>query len=102
SLIFVPLALQVLHDPLHLVHVLVADAFPAAVAALEAVQNEFPHLEGRLQPAGPRAPALELPAKRPLAGEFLGTQETPLAGVRVGVGPFDFHASSVIGNPTTV
>src|SRR5262245_48364299 len=50
-------------DALDLDDVLIADPFAAAVAALEAVEDVFPHGSRRLEPAGPFAAALELPAE---------------------------------------
>src|SRR5262249_19255508 len=78
-------------DALHLFDVLIADAFAAAVAALQAVQDVLPHGPGRLQPLGPVAAALELPLEAPHAGEALGAQEAALLGLGVGGSPLDLH-----------
>src|SRR5439155_19941019 len=77
---------------LDLLHVLVADALPPAVAPLQAVQDVLPHGPGRLQAARPVAAPLQLPAEVPLLGELLRGEVAALAALRVGVVPLDLDA----------
>ena len=84
---------QVGQDPLDLLHILVADSFTAAVAALQAIEHVLPHGSSGLQAARPRPAPLQLPAEMPFAGKLLRAKKTPLAAFRIGVGPFDLHGS---------
>src|SRR5438128_873644 len=80
-------------DAFNLIHIGIADALTAAVAATQAVEDVLPHGPGRLQLALPGPAAFQLPAEPPHAGKPFRAQEAALTGRRVAVGPLDFHNS---------
>lgn len=71
--------------------IVVLHAFAAAITALEAVQNMFPHHNCWRKVLLPGAAPGKLPGKTPLAGKAIGPEEAALARFRIGIGPFDFH-----------
>ena len=91
SLLFLPRFTPVCQDSFYLFHIFIADSLAAAVTTPEAVQHMLPHRAGRFQPTGPFATTLQLPAELPNPGKALGAEEAPLAGLRVGVRPFNLH-----------
>ena len=83
---------QFFQNSFYLFNVLVTDAFAAAVAAAQIVEDGLPHDASRLQVAIPGTAPRQLAAEAPFARKAVGAEKSPLPRFRITIGPFDLHA----------